>query len=205
MRRTIPLAPAFFHFVILNPLNPPRYPDHSTSTFRTTAPLGPTWQNRISSSNRALSPSARASTLPSGRFLTHPVIRSLLARSVISLLKKTPCTRPIMRILALASIRQRQSLEAFHSCFREAYGKTFRDTVRVSEEGQSGVQVQQEAVEAFPSKRHLAPGGAPLGLDQESPKISLGSWKGSMLLRRHNLVHASLELLLFLDMQHFDP
>src|SRR6266568_4012090 len=108
----------FFHLVILNPLNSPEESDHSTSTFLTTAPRGPTWQNRISSSKRALSPSARASTLPSGRFLTHPEIRSLLARSAISLLKKTPWTKPVIRILARASIHQRNYVDAFLSCFR---------------------------------------------------------------------------------------
>src|SRR5438445_11009433 len=107
-----------FHFVILNPLNSPEWSVHSTSTFLTTAPRGPTWQNRISSSNRALSPSARASTLPSGRFLTHPEIPSLLARSVISLLKKTPWTKPVIRTLARAPIHSRNYVDAFLSCFR---------------------------------------------------------------------------------------
>jgi hypothetical protein len=115
LRLDIPFT--FSHFVILNPLNSPELSDHSTSTRLTTAPRGPTWQNRISSSNRVLSPSARTSTLPSGRFLTQPRIPRRLARSVISLLKNTPCTKPVIRILARASIYWRWMSDAFLSCF----------------------------------------------------------------------------------------
>src|SRR5207249_11224497 len=100
--------------------------DHSTSTFLTTAPRGPTWQNRISSSNRALSPSARASTLPSGRFLTHPEIPRLLAMSVISLMKKTPWTKPVIRILARAPIHSLHYVDAFLSCSRIQQNRSLR-------------------------------------------------------------------------------
>ncbi len=64
---------------------------------------GPRWHQETILLTASAGPSKTASTLPSGRFRTHPArsfccaMRRALAR------KNTPCTRPLMTTLALAS------------------------------------------------------------------------------------------------------
>jgi hypothetical protein len=55
-------------------------------------------------------PSKTASTVPSGRFLTHPLTPSLIAMSLVLALNQTPWTRPWNMTCALTDIEDRPDL-----------------------------------------------------------------------------------------------
>src|SRR5215207_3001590 len=83
-----------------NPLRSPPASSISVSTFSTEACWGPSSHQRSISLTLSEGPSKTASTLPSGRFLTHPARFSSTAFCLVESRKKTPWTWPDIRTWA---------------------------------------------------------------------------------------------------------
>src|SRR5262249_17450442 len=87
-----------------NPVSRPVGGSESTSTTSTRAPRGPRRSARSKRSRASASPSAWASTRPSGRLRTHPCTPSRSAASCVKKRNPTPCTRPLIRNLRAVRI-----------------------------------------------------------------------------------------------------
>src|SRR5580765_78185 len=82
----------------------------SISTCSTRAPRGPCLRACSNRCTASASPSADASTRPSGRFRTQPWMFSRPATACVKYRKPTPCTRPL--IIYRRALRMREDSKA---------------------------------------------------------------------------------------------